>query len=173
MVRLQEVSISKLVPGLIDCIKYYEGLYLDPYRDPVGLWTVGWGHLLTMDKHALKPPRIDVQRAEALLASDVAQTATLVYGALQRDVDPWLFSALVDFTFNLGVGNLKASTLLRKINRGEEDESLIREFRKWDKAGGKQMNGLVKRRAAEVQLLLTGGFNPAKTNEFIAIMRAA
>lgn len=166
-------SRSALVPGLLDLIKYYEGLYLTPYRDPVGLWTVGWGHLITLDKHAPQPPRISREKAEQLLASDVAQTAALVYGLLKRSCDPWLFSALVDFTFNLGVGNLRASTLLRKVNRGEQDESLIREFRKWDKAGGVQMNGLVKRRAAEVQLLLTGGFDPGKTNFYIDLMRAA
>lgn len=164
---------TKLVPGLLDLIKYYEGLYLEPYRDPVGLWTVGWGHLISMDKTLPKPPTITRERAEQLLQSDVAQTATLVYGLLKRSCDPWLFSALVDFTFNLGSGNLASSTLLRKVNRGEADESFIREFRKWDKAGGIQMNGLVKRRAGEVQLLLTGGFNPAKTNFYIDLMRAA
>jgi lysozyme len=164
---------SKLVPSLLDLIKYYEGLYLEPYRDPVGLWTVGWGHLISLDKTLPKPPTITCERAEQLLASDLAQTATLVHGALKRDVEPFLFSALVDFTFNLGIGNLRASTLLRKVNRGEQDESLIREFRKWDKAGGRVMNGLVKRRAGEVQLLLTGGFDPTKTNYYIDLMRNA
>jgi len=158
---------------LISLIKYYEGCLLTPYRDPIGLWTVGWGHLISTDRSLKEPPTITLEEANVLLRKDVNAAVRLTLGLLERSVDPWLLMALTDFTFNLGSGNLKASTLLRKVNRGEPEQEIIAQFARWNKAGGRVLPGLTKRRASEVMLLLTGGFDPKQVNKYIDIMLAA
>lgn len=163
--------MASLHPATYDLIKYYEGLYLDPYRDPVGLWTVGYGHLLSYDKTLPKPQRASLEQCEAWLASDLGQAQRLCTGLLapSRAISPQQLGALTSFTFNLGSRNLAASTLLRKVNAGAPDDEIIFQLGRWDKAGGKKLKGLTRRRAAEAMLWLTGGFDPAQVDDFIPL----
>lgn len=133
-------------------IARHEGLRLDAYRDAVGVWTIGYGH--TAAAGAPKPVagmRITAAEADAILARDLARfeaaVGRLVTGTLGQNE----FDALVSFAFNLGEGNLGASTLLRKLNAGDRAGAAA-EFARWNKAGGKVLAGLTRRRAEEAAL---------------------
>ena len=136
-----------------DLARTFEGLRLDPYRDAAGYWTVGYGHLLSRDKtkglSGFSP--ITHEEAKALLTIDLQKAARSVLRLCLVPLTEGRFSALIDFTFNLGAGNLQASTLLRMVNRGDY-ESAVDEFHKWVYAGGVKLPGLVRRRAAEAEI---------------------
>jgi len=155
----------------LDLIKSFEGIEdgdpatvkLDPYLDPVGIWTIGWGHAIRdgagflrgpenrARAFALYPGGITREQAEALLRSDVMDTCRDVARLLAANVNDNQFAALVSFAYNCGCANLKQSTLLRKVN--EEDFSgAAAEFPRWNKAGGRVLRGLTRRRVAEAEL---------------------
>lgn len=167
--------MTSLAPNLLPLIKYYEGLRLVPYRDGNGYWTNGYGHLLTLDKTAPRPAQVATTEALAWLVGDLLQTSQLVSGAIlagSRGIpNPNQLAALVDFTFNLGIGRLKASTLLRKINRGDSEEAILFEFTKWVQPGSVNTNGLKKRRGSDIQMWLTGGFDPAVAMDYYRMYR--
>ena len=130
-----------------DIIQEFEGCRLDAYQDSVGVWTIGYGHTKT----AKKGMRIDRREANRLLLEEVARHANGVAALLKTDVNQNQFDALVSFAFNLGVGALSKSTLLRKLNSGDTAGAAA-EFDRWVYAGGKKLNGLVRRRDAERKL---------------------
>lgn len=146
----------------------FEGCRLTAYQDSVGVWTIGYGHT---GPDVYKGLTITQDQAEALLMQDIAKAAAAVNRLvrLDRAGDPDTdglpdltqeeFDALVDFTFNLGAGNLAGSTLLKKLNAGDI-EGAAAEFPKWVHAGGKVLAGLVKRRDAERALFLLGAHFP-------------
>ena len=131
----------------------FEGLRLEPYRDAAGYWTVGYGHLLSRDKTkgASDFSPITHKEAEALLASDLVKASNSVVNLCPVPLTEGQFSALIDFTFNLGGGNLEASTLRHLINRGEMMEA-TEQFGRWVYAGGVKLPGLIRRRAEEARL---------------------
>ena len=131
----------------------FEGLRLEPYRDAAGYWTVGYGRLLSRDKTkgASDFSPITHKEAEALLASDLVKASRSVINLCPVPLTDGQFSALIDFTFNLGGGNLEASTLRHSINRGEMAEA-AEQFGRWVYAGGVKLPGLIRRRAAEARL---------------------
>ena len=132
--------------------KHFEGLKLKAYKCPAGVWTIGYGHTKT----AKPGMQITVEQAEALLQQDLAEAMLAVLRLCPKAVaKPKLLAALIDFTFNLGSGNLAASTLRRKINAEELDE-VPEQLRRWVRVGGKILRGLVLRREAEIALF-TGG----------------
>ena len=130
-------------------IKAHEGLRLTAYTDPVGVWTIGYGHTTTAG-----PPKVERGMkitdagADAILRQDLAKFEGYVSSAVKVPLNQNEFDALVSFTFNLGPGNLRSSTLLKKLNAGDR-AGAADEFLKWTKAGGKTLPGLVKRREAE------------------------
>lgn len=133
----------------------FEGLYLTPYLCPAGVPTIGYGatHYEDGTPVALADPRITRQRAEALLLWHVRARFLPAVLRLCPGVDePRRLAALIDFTFNLGAGSLRASTLRRRVNAGRWDD-VPAELRKWVKAGGRTMRGLVLRREAEAALV--------------------
>jgi lysozyme len=158
----------------LDLVKSFEGLEdgnpttvnLDPYLDPIGIWTIGWGHAIWVgtdflrgatnkrQASALYPNGITRPQAEALLRADLLDTSRDVQTIVTRPVSDNQFAAMVCFAYNCGVGNLKKSTLLRLVNAGD-DGGAAAEFGKWNKAGGKELPGLTKRRAAEAALFAT------------------
>ena len=95
-----------------------------------------------------------MERAESLLLDDLSMFAEGVERYAKVSLTDNEFGALVSFSFNLGLGNLQKSTLLKKVNAGNM-VGAAEEFLKWTKAGGKVLPGLVKRRAAERELFLT------------------
>jgi len=131
----------------LDFIKEHEGCRLEAYQDSVGVWTVGVGHTGPL---VVKGLVITQDEADDLLRHDVAVAVKCVTGLVTVPLTQEEFDALCSFTFNLGCTALRNSTLLRKLNAGED--GIAAEFLKWDHAGGKQVAGLTKRRADEAAL---------------------
>jgi lysozyme len=133
----------------------FEGLYLMPYLCPAGVPTVGYGATYYQDgtRVQLTDPAITRERAEALLLWMVRTVYLPAVLKLCPGVDnsPRL-AALIDFTFNLGASQLKASTLRRRVNAGDWD-AVPGELRKWTHGGGRVLKGLVIRREAEAGLI--------------------
>jgi lysozyme len=122
----------------------FEGCRLLAYQDQVGRWTIGYGHTAGVQQGQ----SCTLEQAEALLMADIAWAEAFVNHIVVRILTQGEFDALVDFTFNLGSGNLQSSTLLKLVNEGQF-ELASKEFEKWDLAGGKVVAGLLRRRQAE------------------------
>nr|WP_311527988.1 lysozyme [uncultured Ralstonia sp.] len=133
-------------------IKESEGLRLSTYLDAVGKPTIGYGHLIRPGETFNGP--ISQQQAEALLRKDLADTEQGIGKAVRVSITQGQFDALASFVFNLGAGRLRSSTLLRKLNAGDY-AGAANQFLLWDKAGGKPLKGLTKRRQAERKLFLS------------------
>lgn len=132
-------------------IKDFEGLRLVPYRDSVGVWTVGYGHTSGVNSRS---PVITAAQADLLLQGDLGWAERAVLRLIKAPLSNNEFAALVSFTFNLGAGRLQMSTLRCKLNRGDY-MGAADEFWKWRRAGGVILRGLVRRRAAETSLFLS------------------
>lgn len=132
----------------------FEGCYLLPYLCPAGVPTIGYGATYYEDgrRVTLFDAPITRERAESLLLWMVRTRYLPAVIRLCPGIDdPLRLAAIIDFTFNLGAGNLQASTLRRRINAGRW-EDVPDELRKWNRGGGKVLAGLVKRREAEAVL---------------------
>ncbi len=134
-------------------IKSFEGIKLEAYRDPVGIWTIGYG-----TTRNVKPRmRISKARAIELLQEDLARFEKSIHEAVRVPINDNQFSALASFTYNVGPGAFRDSTLLRLLNggniRGAADQ-----FPRWNKAGGRVLAGLTRRRQAERKLFLGEDF---------------
>ncbi|CAI1880000.1 lysozyme [Serratia fonticola] len=134
-------------------IKGFERLELKAYPDP-GTgdkpWTIGWGHT-----KGVKPGvRITEQQAEAFLSEDLAVFELTVNSAVKVPVTQSQFDALVSLAFNIGGANFAVSTLVKKLNAGDP-RGAADQFPRWKFANGKEMRGLVRRRAAERELFLS------------------
>ena len=134
----------------IELIKSFEGRRLVAYQDSVGVWTIGYGHTKTAHEGRL----IIKSTADRLLAEDLVEFEKYIDTLVKVPLTQNQFDALVSWTFNLGPGNLKESTMLRKLNYGDY-ESVPEEMRRWNKAGGEVLEGLVRRREAEAELFGT------------------
>lgn len=131
----------------IELIKKHEGLRLKAYLCPAGKWTIGYGH--TKD---VKPGQvITEEEAERLLRDDLAIAENEI-NRHNLDINQNQFDALASFVYNVGVGNFRTSTLLKKIKANPNDESIADEFRRWVYSNGKKLPGLVKRREEEAEL---------------------
>lgn len=135
----------------LDLTEASEGLRLSAYQDTGGVWTVGYGHT---GPDVYEGLQIVPEMAEDWLVQDIqkAEIAVQTYVKVRLTQDQ--YDALVDFTFNLGAGALKNSTLLRLLNQGDP-ASAGREFTKWDHDNGRVVLGLTKRRKAEYDLFIT------------------
>ena len=131
----------------IELIKDFEGRRLVAYQDSVGVWTIGYGHTKTAHEDKL----IIKSTADRLLAEDLVEFEKYVEKYVTVSLTQNQFDALVSWTFNLGPGNLKESTMLKKLNQGLYEE-VPDEMRRWNKAGGKVLEGLIRRREAEAKL---------------------
>lgn len=141
---------TKLAPAL-SLIKKFEGLRLEAYRDPVGVWTIGYG--TTRGVH--RGMKITQEEAENLLLEDLKTRLPAIERLLKVETSDNELSALVSFCYNVGLGALKKSTLLKRLNASEDEERIADEFLRWDKAGGRVLKGLTRRRRAERSLFLT------------------
>jgi lysozyme len=133
----------------------FEGLYLTPYLCPAGVATCGYGATFYEDgtRVTLLDPPITRARAEALLLWMIRTVYLPAVLRLCPNIDtPERLAALIDFAFNLGSGNLSASTLRKRVNAGRWDD-VPTELRKWVKGGGRVLQGLVRRREAEAALI--------------------
>lgn len=134
-------------------IKGWEGCKLDAYRDPVGIWTIGVGHTGADVKPGMK---ISQAEADELLAADLERFEAAIERLCPTSMQGQ-FDALVSFAFNVGEGALERSTLRKLHNMGRYSDAAY-EFRRWNKAGGKVLAGLTRRRDGERQVYMTGEY---------------
>lgn len=130
-----------------ELIKQFEGLRLEAYLCPAGIWTIGYGHTSGVSPNSF----ITIQEADEYLHRDVA-AIEMQLNKLNLSLRKCQWDAIVSFVFNIGIGNFKASTLLAKIRINPDDNSIIDEFLRWVYANGKVMRGLQKRRLTEMKL---------------------
>lgn len=142
----------------IALIKAHEGLRLEAYPDPAHGWkvpTIGYGHTSAAGLPTVtRGMKITPAGADAILRDDLRKFEGYVENAISVPLTQSQFDALVSFTFNLGPGNLLKSTLRRKLN-DRDYAGAADQFPVWNKAGGKPMVGLIKRRQAERALFLS------------------
>lgn len=138
----------------IDMIKRFEGFRSAPYKCPAGIPTIGYGATFytTSKKVTMTDKSITEAEAASLLRYMLKSFEQYVDSYCVDTLTQNQFDALVSFCYNLGPANLKASTLLKKVNANPNDETIRAEFMKWTKAGGRTLKGLVTRRAAEADL---------------------
>ncbi|MFC6644450.1 lysozyme [Granulicella cerasi] len=127
--------------------KSFEGLRLRAYQDSTGVWTIGYGSTTNVKPRQV----ITQQQADERLRVDMATAEHAVNIGVRVVLTQNQFDALLDFAFNEGIGSFLHSTLRELVNEGKFAEAAL-EFSKWTKAGGKVLEGLVKRRAAEAAL---------------------
>jgi lysozyme len=143
----------------IDLIKSFEGLELKAYVDPATGGepiTIGYGTTIYPNGVKVKlGDKITQEQATEYLQDDVEKFATKVKSLVKSAVNDNQFGAITSFAYNVGTGNLAKSTLLKKVNANPADKLIVDEFMKWNKAAGKIMNGLTRRRAAEAKLYFT------------------
>ena len=132
---------------LIEKLKEFEGLRLKAYRDAAGVLTIGYGHTGT---DVSMGDRITAYYAKELLMDDLGEHEAAVR-QLHVARTQGQFDALVSFVFNLGIGRLKGSTLLKTIRKGGSKAQITREFKRWVYAGGLQLPGLMRRREWEAK----------------------
>lgn len=147
-------KITKIGQKGLDLIKSFEGLYLKPYLCPANVPTIGYGNTFYENgkKVTLKDPIITESRAIELLMSELGMYEQKVDSYCIDTINQNQFDALVSFCYNVGPGNLKSSTLLKKVNANPNDPTIRAEFLKWNKGGGKVLAGLTRRRTAEANL---------------------
>lgn len=135
----------------LDLIKHFEGFRAQAYLCPAGVWTIGYG----TTKGVKKGQVVDIEKANKMLLSDVAKFEKNVNDLVKVKLTQDQFDALVAFVYNVGPTNFKNSTLLSLLNQGmydKVDEQLLR----WNKANGRVLDGLTRRRISEGVLFSKG-----------------
>ncbi|KAF9050192.1 lysozyme [Panaeolus papilionaceus] len=149
-------SPSKVNSATIAMLKGFEGFVGKPYLDPVGLETVGYGHLCRHPGCTEVPFSFPMTEAQAttLLQSDLAGTESCISNDINDTIqlNENQYGALVSWAFNVGCGNSKSSAMISRLNAGEDPNTVASdELPKWRKGGGQVLPGLVNRRKAEVE----------------------
>jgi len=147
LLQLQRNKNMKISQEGLSLIKKFEGCELNSYKCAAGVATIGYGstHGIQMGMSISKA------RAEELLLEDISKFEDIVDKAVTVALDQHQFDALVSWTFNLGGGNLNSSTMLKVINAGDY-EDVPEQIKRWNKANGKVLEGLIRRREAEALL---------------------
>jgi lysozyme len=146
----------------LELLKQWEGFELKVYKDSAGLPTIGVGHLITKSEQSSGniviagapipyANGLTDQQVLDLLSQDVQPAESSVNNGVKVELNQNQFDALVSFTFNVGGGSFSSSTLLKVLNQGQYDQ-VPDQLRRWNKAGGKVVQGLVNRRENEVNL---------------------
>jgi len=155
------MKITKISENGINLIKSFEGFSSKPYLCPAKICTIGYG--ATFYPNGKKVTMADKAVTEAegveLLKSMLIKFEQYVDSYCIDKITQNQFDALVSFCYNLGPANLKASTLLKKVNKNPNDETIRAEFMKWTKASNKVLKGLVVRRQAEADLYFKKDWN--------------
>ena len=131
----------------IDLIKHFEGCELESYRCSANVLTIGYG----TTKNVVEGMKISQHQAEELLMKDLEEFEEYVEDLIDVPLEQNQFDALVAWTYNLGPTNLKTSTLRKVLNKGAYDD-VAEQIKRWNKANGKVLKGLVRRRNAEAEL---------------------
>ncbi len=133
----------------IALIKKFEGCELEAYQCSANVWTIGYGHTRGVEEG----DTCSQEDAESMLVADLEEFEGYVNDIVQCPLEQNQFDALVAWTYNLGPTNLRESTLLIRLN-DQDYHDVPTQIRRWNKAGGKVLDGLVRRREAEVLLFL-------------------
>lgn len=141
----------------LNAIKGFEGFKANVYNDVAGYPTIGYGHKLTTAERVARLKTVTEDQAAALLASDVQEAVSIVNGAVKVALNQNQFDALVSFTYNVGGGNFRKSTLAKLLNAGDYAGAAA-QFSQWKFAGGVVSLGLETRRIAEAALFSTTGY---------------
>src|SRR5215211_7036369 len=136
-------------PAAVGVIKHFEGYSPVAYEDAAGYPTIGFGHLIKPGEKIQEP--LLGEAAERLLQEDIAPKAAAVNSRVSVPLYQGQYDSLVSWTYNLGEGALKSSTMLKKINAARHDE-VPGQMKRWNKAGSKVLKGLERRREAEAAL---------------------
>ncbi|KAJ2057742.1 hypothetical protein GGI17_005474 [Coemansia sp. S146] len=153
----------------IDLIERFEGFVVRPAPDPIGLPTVGYGHLCKSKNCGEVPYKFPLTKAtaEELLRRDILTFTNCLDADIADKVtlNPNQWGALVSWAFNIGCGNARTSSLVKRLNNGENANTVAQqELPKWNRADGRVLKGLVDRRAAEVKLFKDGTNGEAHPN---------
>lgn len=141
-------DINRIGKAGLDLIKEFEGLKLRAYLCPAKVWTIGYG---STGPHVTAGKVITEAEAEALLRQDLSRFERAVTGFVTVPLTQNQYDALVSFAFNVGISALERSTLLKRVNARRFDDAAT-EFAKWNRAAGRPLAGLTRRRAAEAAL---------------------
>ena len=158
-----EDKINKVLDIASKIAKPFEGLYkvindkVYAYHDPVGYPTIGYGHLLSKEKYKdlSEYEVLTIPQAEELLKQDMKYAVLQAIKAspiLAKEENIKRWASISDFIFNCGIGNYKISTLKKKIDTEDWEES-VHQIKRWNKSSGRVLRGLVLRRDAESKLL--------------------
>ena len=128
----------------LELIKKFEGCETTAYQDSVGVWTIGFGHT----KGVEEGQPCSIEDAESMLANEMDEYEGYINNMVKVDLQQHEFDALVAWVYNLGPTNLGESTMLKVLNGGQFDR-VPEEMNRWTRAGGKILEGLVRRRQAE------------------------
>jgi lysozyme len=131
----------------IELIKHFEGCELEAYNCAAGVWTIGYGHIKGVTPESV----ITQEQAEQMLVEELNEYEGYINDMVTTPLSQNQFDALVSWVYNLGGGNLKASTLLKVLNSGDFN-GVPAQLMRWNKAGGKVLEGLTRRRQAEADL---------------------
>ena len=131
----------------LELIKHFEGFEDTAYLCPANVWTIGYGRT----RNVKEGDRITEPQAERDLLEELEEFKHQVLHSVKVELTQNELDALTSWTYNLGVGNLNSSTLLKKLNTGDKD-SVPSEMLRWNKAAGKVLAGLTRRREAEAKL---------------------
>ena len=130
-------------------IKKFEGCELEAYQCSAGVWTIGYGHT----KDVVEGMTITQEEAEQMLVDELHEYESYINKYVTVALSQNQFDALVSWEYNLGPANLSASTMLKVLNSGEY-EDVPAQMKRWNKAGGKVLEGLIRRREAEACLFV-------------------
>lgn len=146
----------------LELIKRWEGLRLKAYKDTGGVWTIGYGH--TSDAALQVRPGLSIteEKAEEILLIDVTEAEAIIDKYVKVPLNEYQRGALTAFVLNIGEGQFRSSTLLKKLNAGLYDE-VPGQLRRWVYDNGKKIEGLVNRRNAEIGLWTREAFVSSKT----------
>lgn len=135
----------RMTPEGFQNLKKYEGCHLTAYRDPSGIYTIGYGQTAGV-KYGMQ---ITQEEADAWLDMYVVRLEQALSNVIEVELKPHQWDAIVSFVYNIGLGNFKKSHLLAKINKNPDDPTIFMEFGRWTKARGQKLDKLIRRRAWE------------------------
>lgn len=150
------MSFARAIEIAADLCRQFEGFRSLPYLCPAGVWTIGYGTTRYEDGRPVQPgdQAVTVERAERLLLADLERFLATLLSSSPRlaTAPPESLAAILDFTYNLGIGRYRASTLRKRVEADDWQGGCV-ELMKWVMGGGRVLPGLQKRRRAEVALI--------------------
>ena len=141
----------KMSSNGINLIFGFEGLELKAYDDGMGVWTIGYGTTVINGVKVKKGDTCTIEQAKSYMAQDLKEFESAVDTSVKVTINQNQFDALVSLAYNIGTGTFKSSTLLKKLN-AKDYKGASAQFDRWNRAGGKVVQGLVNRRAKERKL---------------------